>query len=180
MLCAPRSRRVRTCERAGRSEARHRGCDRDRDRDGNGNGNRDRDSDGVVLARNGLERKGRHRRELVDPTSPATRRPVIPARPSVATRSALVLGKRRKKRARRRGERKETRGRDGTRERGEERDTLRGCTREQAGRTAARPESQHLPIYDATCSLLPRHLGGCSFGIKPRACCWDGPLPAGL
>lgn len=39
---------------------------------------------------------------------------------------------------------------------------------------------QHPPIYNATCNLLPFRLGGRSFGIKPRVCCWDGSLPAGL
>jgi len=75
------------------------------------------------------------------------------------------------------------RGRDGARERERERERERHLARVYARAgwaDSSATREQHPPIYNATYSLLLPHLGGRSFGIKPRACCWDGSLPAGL
>jgi len=89
-----------------------------------------------------------------------------------------------KKRDGKRGENEGERGRDGTRKQGRERERRRERHLARVYARAGWADSsatreQHLSIYDATCSFLLR-LSDRSFGIKPRACCWDGSLPAGL
>lgn len=93
-------------------------------------------------------------------------------------RSALPLRIRETEEKEKDGKRERQRRREGERER--ERHLARVYARASWADSSATKEQQHPPIYNATCSLLPSRLGGRSFGIKPRACCWDGSLPAGL